>query len=326
MEPVTAPQRPSDPIARRGWTEAAILELFELPFNDLIYRAHAVHRTHFDPNAIQLSTLLSIKTGGCPEDCAYCPQSRRYPTGVENAPLMPVDEVVAAARAAQASGASRFCMGAAWRGPKQRDLDPVLDMVREVKALGLETCVTLGLLQDGQAEQLKDAGLDYYNHNVDTAPEFYGNIISTRRYEDRLDTLAKVRAAGIHVCCGGIVGMGETRRQRAGLIAQLAAFDPQPESVPINSLVQVPGTPLHGAEPLDPFEFVRTIAVARIAMPKSRVRLSAGRQELGEAIQALCFFAGANSIFYGEKLLTTGNPEVTQDRALMERLGLSATG
>lgn len=326
MEPVTAPQRPADPIPTRAWSEPAILELFGLPFNDLIYRAHAVHRRHFDPNAIQLSTLLSIKTGGCPEDCAYCPQSRRHPTGVENEPLLPVGDVVAAARAAKASGASRFCMGAAWRGPKQRDLEPVLDMVREVKALGLETCVTLGLLQDGQAEQLKDAGLDYYNHNVDTAPEFYGSIISTRRYEDRLDTLARVRAAGIHVCCGGIVGMGETRRQRAGLIAQLAAFDPQPESVPINSLVQVPGTPLHGIEPLDPFEFVRTIAVARIAMPRSRVRLSAGRQELGEAIQALCFFAGANSIFYGEKLLTTGNPEVTRDRALMERLGLSATG
>jgi len=316
---MTSPSRPGI------WTTQSVGELYERPFNDLIFQAHGIHRQHFDPNAIQLSTLLSIKTGGCPEDCGYCPQSARYHTGVENEPLMPVEEVVAAAKAAKASGASRFCMGAAWRGPKQRELTPVLAMVREVKSLGLETCVTLGMLQEGQAEQLREAGLDYYNHNIDTAPDFYGNIISTRGYQDRLDTLARVRAAGIHVCCGGIVGMGETRTQRAALIAQLAGFDPQPESVPINSLVQVAGTPLHGTEPLDPFEYVRTVAVARITMPKSYVRLSAGRQELGEAIQALCFFAGANSIFYGDKLLTTGNPEAAMDRGLMGRLGLSAT-
>lgn len=308
---------------RDFWSMDDIEALFELPFSDLIFRAQQTHRRHFDPNAVQLSTLLSIKTGGCPEDCAYCPQAARYDTGVPSQALLPLEEVIEAAKAAKAKGATRFCMGAAWRGPKQRDLEPVLTMVKAVKALGLETCVTLGLLKTGQAEQLKKAGLDYYNHNLDTAPEFYGEIITTRRYRDRLDTLERVRNAGLRVCCGGIVGMGETRRQRAGLIAQLASLDPKPESVPINNLVRVPGTPLHDSAPLDPFEFVRTIAVARIALPKSHVRLSAGRQELGEAIQALCFLAGANSIFYGEKLLTTSNPEAARDRALMDRLGIA---
>jgi biotin synthase len=301
----------------------SILELFELPFNDLIYRAHEVHRRHFDPNTVQLSTLLSIKTGGCPEDCQYCPQAKRYRTGVQDEPLLSVEEVLAAARAAQANGATRFCMGAAWRGPKERDLAQVLPLVCAVHELGLETCATLGLLKEGQAEELKRAGLDFYNHNLDTAPEFYGKVITTRDYQDRLDTLERVRRAGLRVCCGGIVGMGESRRQRAGLIAQLASLDPPPESVPINNLVQVEGTPLHGTERLDPFEFVRTIAVARMAMPKSYVRLSAGRQELGEGIQALCFFAGANSIFYGDKLLTTGNPEAAADQGLMARLGIA---
>jgi len=304
----------------------AIETLFALPFSDLLLRAQQAHRAHHTPNGVQLSTLLSIKTGGCPEDCAYCPQAARYHTGVANEALLDVASVVAAARAAQAAGASRFCMGAAWRGPKERDLAPVLEMVAAVKALGLETCCTLGMLKDGQAEQLKRAGLDYYNHNLDTAPEFYGDIVSTRDYEDRLETLARVRGAGLRVCCGGIVGMGESRRHRAGLIAQLASLSPQPESVPINHLVQVEGTPLHarlgGEAALDPLEFVRTIAVARIAMPRAMIRLSAGRRELGEAVQALCYFAGANSIFYGERLLTTGNPDIAADRALFDKLGL----
>jgi len=305
-----------------AWSVAQIESLFALPFSDLMYRAQTVHRSHFDPNLVQLSTLLSIKTGGCPEDCGYCPQSARHPSAVENEPMLQVAEVVAAAEAAKATGATRFCMGAAWRSPKERDLLPVMEMVKAVKALGMETCVTLGMLREGQAEKLKSAGLDYYNHNLDTSPEFYGDIITTRDYQDRLDTLARVRDAGLNVCCGGIVGMGESRTSRAGLIAQLANMDPQPESVPINLLVQVEGTPLYGAEVLDPLEFVRTIAVARITMPKSFVRLSAGRQEMGEAIQTLCFLAGANSIFYGEKLLTTGNPEATRDRALIEKLGM----
>ncbi|HWQ94588.1 MAG TPA: biotin synthase BioB [Gammaproteobacteria bacterium] len=302
---------------------AEIEALFELPFSDLLFRAQTVHRLHFNPNEVQLSTLLSIKTGGCPEDCSYCPQAARYHTGVENQALLPLETVLEAACAAKANGATRFCMGAAWRGPKHKDLAPVIAMVKAVGELGLETCATLGMLQESQANQLKEAGLDYYNHNLDTSPEFYGEIISTRGYEDRLDTLEQVRAAGIKVCCGGIIGMGETRRERAGLIAQLADMDPQPESVPINNLVQVEGTPLYGTEALDPFEFVRTIAVARITLPKSRVRLSAGRQQMPETMQALCFFAGANSIFYGDKLLTTGNPEAQQDKVLLEKLGIS---
>jgi biotin synthase len=320
---VPAASSPRREVAPR-WGIAEIDALFALPFNDLLDRAQRTHRAHHDPNAVQLSTLISIKTGGCPEDCAYCPQAARYHTGVANQALLPVCEVVAAAAAAKAAGATRFCMGAAWRGPKDRDLGTVLSMVREVKALGLETCATLGMLKDGQAEALKDAGLDYYNHNLDTAPEFYGEIITTREYRDRLETLDRVRGAGINVCCGGIVGLGESRAQRAGLIAQLANLDPYPESVPINNLVQVEGTPLYGAEAIDPFEFVRTVAVARITMPQAMVRLSAGRRELGDGIQALCFFAGANSIFYGDKLLTTGNPDVEADRALFRRLGLTA--
>ena len=307
---------------QQRWSVAEIEALFELPFSDLIHRAQTVHRQHFDPNAVQVSTLLSIKTGGCSEDCGYCPQAARYHTDVENQDLMQLEEVLAAARAAKENGASRFCMGAAWRSPKQRDLEPVLKMVAEVKALGLETCATLGMLREGQAEQLKDAGLDYYNHNLDTSPEYYGEVITTRTYQDRLETLERVRDADINVCCGGIIGMGESRTERAGLLAQLANMERPPESVPINLLTQVEGTPLHGTEALDPLEFVRTIAAARIAMPKSYVRLSAGRQSMGEAIQALCFIAGANSIFYGEKLLTTGNPEAEADRALFAKLGI----
>jgi biotin synthase len=309
---------------RPRWTVDAVAALLALPMNDLLHRAQQIHRASHDANAVQLSTLLSIKTGGCPEDCAYCPQAARYHTGVDNQAMLSLPEVAAAAAAAKAAGASRFCMGAAWRGPKDRDLEPVLAMVREVKALGLETCATLGMLRNGQAERLKDAGLDYYNHNLDTAPDFYGEIISTRDYRDRLDTLERVRDAGVRVCCGGIVGMGESRAQRAGLIAQLANLDPYPESVPINNLVQVEGTPLYGGEAIDLFEFVRTIAAARITMPRAMVRLSAGRQQMGDGIQALCFHAGANSIFYGEKLLTTGNPDVAADQALFERLGLHA--
>jgi biotin synthase len=313
--------RPAAPGDQPWRTEA--LALFDLPFNDLLFRAHTVHRANFDPNHVQRSTLLSIKTGGCPEDCGYCPQAARYHTGVEAQELMPLADVVAAASAAKAHGATRFCMGAAWRGPKARDLAPVLDMVREVKALGLETCCTLGMLRDGQAEQLRDAGLDYYNHNLDTSPEHYGNVITTRDYEDRLDTLERVREAGLKVCCGGIVGMGESREARAGLLAQLASLDPQPESVPINELVQVEGTPLDGTPKLPWTEFVRTIAVARILLPKSMVRLSAGRSAMTDAMQALCFFAGANSVFYGEKLLTTGNPDVDRDDALFQALDIT---
>src|ERR1700722_14667575 len=298
------------------WRVADVVALYELPFNDLMFRAQQVHREHFDANTVQLSTLLSIKTGGCEEDCAYCPQSVHHDTGLKADKLMPVDEVLAAARVAKDNGATRFCMGAAWRNPKDRHLEPIKDMIRGVKAMGLETCVTLGMLEPHQAEGLRDAGLDYYNHNLDTSPEFYGQIISTRTYQDRLDTLERVRDAGINVCCGGIVGLGESRRERAGLIAQLANMDPYPESVPINNLVQVEGTPLTGTEALDPFEFVRTIAIARITMPRAMVRLSAGRQQMGDGIQALCFHAGANSIFYGEKLLTTGNPDVDADQAL----------
>jgi biotin synthase len=307
---------------RHDWTRDEVVALFALPFNDLLFRAHAVHREHHDPNAVQVSTLLSIKTGGCPEDCAYCPQAARYDTGVQAQKLLEIDEVLQRARAARDAGASRFCMGAAWRGPKDRDIPKVAAIVRAVKDLGLETCATLGLLGDGHAQALKDAGLDYYNHNIDTAPEFYGEIIHTRDYQDRLVTLEQVRDAGLKTCCGGIVGMGETREQRAGLLQALANLPEHPQSVPINQLVPVPGTPLANAEPLDPFEFVRAIAVARILMPRSIVRLSAGRQQMDDAVQALCFFAGAGSIFLGDKLLTTGNPDVEADHALFRRLDL----
>ncbi|MEO9079024.1 MAG: biotin synthase BioB [Rhodanobacter sp.] len=307
---------------RHDWRRDEVRALFDLPFNELLHQAHEVHRTHHDPNAVQVSTLLSIKTGGCPEDCAYCPQAARYDTGVTAQKLMEIDEVLERARAAKAAGASRFCMGAAWRGPKDRDIPKVAAIVSAVKDLGLETCATLGLLGDGHAQSLKDAGLDYYNHNIDTAPEFYGEIIHTREYQDRLGTLEQVRDAGLKTCCGGIVGMGETRDQRAGLLQALANLPEHPQSVPINQLVPVPGTPLANADKLDPFEFVRTIAVARLLMPLSIVRLSAGRQQMDDAVQALCFFAGAGSIFYGEKLLTTGNPDVEADRALFRRLDL----
>ncbi|THF60738.1 biotin synthase BioB [Pseudothauera rhizosphaerae] len=315
---------PDSAPARQPWQVAEVMALFELPFMDLLYRAQQVHRLHFDPNAIQRSTLLSIKTGGCSEDCGYCSQAARYDTGLERERLMPLDEVLENARAAKAKGASRFCMGAAWRGPKDKDLEPVLEMVREVKKLGLQTCVTLGMLKEGQAEKLADAGLDYYNHNLDTAPEFYGQVITTHSQQDRFDTLDQVRGAGINVCSGGIVGMGETRRARAALIAQLANMETPPESVPINNLVPIPGTPLGDAEPLDPFEFVRTIAAARITMPASYVRLSAGRQQMSDEMQALCFMAGANSMFYGERLLTTGLPDADGDDRLFQRLGLKS--
>ena len=303
-----------------------VAALFELPFHELIYRAQSVHRSHHDPAALQLSSLLSVKTGGCPEDCAYCPQSRRYRTGVEDEEVLSLETVTRAARAARSHGASRFCMGAAWRGPKERELEQIVPMIRQVKELGLETCATLGMLRPGQAERLREAGLDYYNHNLDTSPEFYGQIITTREYRDRLETLQRVRDAGLRVCCGGIVGMGESRRDRAGLIAQLASLDPYPESVPINALVAVAGTPLAQAEELDALEFVRTVAAARITMPKAWVRLSAGRERMSDAVQALCFLAGANSVFFGEKLLTTGNPEAARDRALFARLGLKTAG
>jgi biotin synthase len=308
----------------RRWSRAEVEALFALPFNDLLWQAQQVHRAHFDANAIQRSTLLSIKTGGCSEDCCYCSQSARYKTEVERESLLPLTEVVAAAQAAKDNGATRFCMGAAWRGPKKKDLAPVIDMIRAVKELGMETCVTLGMLQEGQADELKAAGLDYYNHNIDTAPEHYVKIVSTHDQADRFDTLDKVRRAGISVCSGGIVGMGETQRGRADLICELANMNPPPESVPINNLVPMPGTPLADAPPLDPFEFVRTIACARITMPGSLVRLSAGRQEMSDELQALCFLAGANSIFYGDKLLTADNTEAGRDTALFARLGLKA--
>ncbi|MBI4755479.1 MAG: biotin synthase BioB [Betaproteobacteria bacterium] len=310
------------PANRARWSTRAVEALFERPFADLLFHAQQVHRAHFDANAVQRSTLLSIKTGGCSEDCGYCSQSARHDTRVGRDELMSLDEVRHAARAARDQGATRFCMGAAWRGPKDRDMGEVTAMIREVKALGLETCVTLGMLKDGQAEQLRAAGLDYYNHNIDTAPEFYGRVVTTHTLQDRFDTLDKVRAAGIHVCCGGIVGMGESRRARAALIAELANMEPPPDSVPINHLVAVEGTPMAGAEPLDPFEFVRTVACARIAMPTSMVRLSAGREQMSDELQALCFLAGANSIFYGERLLTTDNPGAEHDQRLFQRLGL----
>ncbi len=309
-----------------SWTPERIEALLALPLPELMWQAQQTHRAHFDPTAVQLSSLLSIKTGGCPEDCGYCPQSAHHEVGVKADKLMDADLVLANAQAAKDAGASRFCMGAAWREPKDRDIDKVAAIVEGVKAMGLETCMTLGMLNARQAQRLADAGLDYYNHNLDTSPEFYGSIITTRTYQERLDTLHVVREAGMHVCCGGIVGMGESRRDRAGLLAQLAGLDPYPESVPINSLVRVAGTPLEDAPDLDPFEFVRTVAAARITMPKAWVRLSAGRKELGDGIQALCFLAGANSIFYGDTLLVTGNADVDADRALFTRLGLHAAG
>ena len=321
----TRSQRPhSGRALRHDWTAEEVLALYAQPFNDLLFEAQTVHRQHFDANTVQLSTLLNIKSGGCPEDCAYCPQSARYHTGVEAAPVMPVEEVLSAARAAQSHGATRFCMGAAWRNPRGRDFEAVLELVRAVKDLGLETCATLGMLTGEQAVRLRAAGLDYYNHNLDTSADYYADIISTRSYQDRLDTLRHVRDAGLHVCCGGIVGMGETRAHRAGLLLTLANLPQHPESVPINMLVRVEGTPLSQAPDLDPFEFVRTIAVARILMPVSYVRLSAGRDAMPESLQALCLLAGANSIFYGERLLTTGNPEQARDRALLQRLGMVA--
>ena len=309
---------------RHDWSRNEIEQLFNLPFNDLLFHAQQVHRGHFNPNEVQVSTLLSIKTGRCPEDCGYCPQSVRYDTDVENEALMPLEQVLEQARAAKAKGASRFCMGAAWRSPKDRDLEQVVEMVKGVKALGLETCLTLGMLTEAQTQRLKEAGLDYYNHNLDTSPEFYGDVITTRTYQDRLDTLQRVRDAGMHVCCGGILGMGEARQDRIGLLQQLANQPQHPESVPINLLVKVEGTPLANAEELDPIEFVRSIAIARILMPASHVRLSAGREAMSDEMQALCFLAGANSIFYGEKLLTTPNPVADQDRQLFARLGLTA--
>jgi biotin synthase len=316
---MTAQSTPSTP-----WSIATIDALFELPFADLLYRAQGVHRAHFDAQTIQRSSLLSVKTGGCSEDCKYCSQSARHEAKLARESMLRLDQVIAAAQSAKAQGATRFCMGAAWRGPKDRDLAAVLDMVRAVKALGLETCATLGLLKPGQAEQLAQAGLDYYNHNLDTAEDFYGTIVSTHSYEQRLDTLNKVRAAGMKICCGGIIGMGEARHVRAGLLAQLAQMNPPPESVPINHLVAIPGTPLADTPPLDVFEFVRTIAVARIIMPTSYIRLSAGRSALSDEAQALCFLAGANSVFYGERLLTTGNADCDRDDALFNRLGLRA--
>ncbi len=308
---------------RHDWQHDEIAALFELPFNDLLFRAHSLHREHFDPNQVQVSTLLSIKTGACPEDCGYCSQSARNQAEVERERLLPLDEVLQKAAVAKANGAHRFCMGAAWRNPTDKNLDKVIDMIRGVKDMGLETCVTLGMLTRSQSQRLKDAGLDYYNHNLDTSPEHYGNIITTRTYQDRLDTLEHVREAGIHVCSGGILGMGEGRDDRISLLQQLANLPKHPESVPINMLVQIEGTPLHGVDRIEPLEFVRSIAVARILMPESVVRLSAGRSEMSDEQQALCFFAGANSIFYGERLLTTDNPDENHDRQLFDTLGIN---
>ncbi len=307
---------------RHDWKQQEVMALFNLPFNDLVFQAQTVHRANFDPNAVQISTLLSIKTGGCPEDCGYCPQSAHFDTGVKAGKLMDVKAVVEEARKAKAAGASRFCMGAAWRSPKDRDLAKVSDMVRKVKALGLETCVTLGMLKEGQAKALKDAGLDYYNHNIDTSESFYSEIITTRKFQDRINTLNHVREAGINVCCGGIVGMGEKVEDRAEMLRTLANMPDHPESVPVNMLVQVKGTGLDSAPRVEPLDFIRTIAVARILMPKSFVRLSAGREEMSEEMQALCFLSGANSIFYGEKLLTTPNPDANEDMQLFARLGI----
>ena len=316
------PWKGSDMQIRHDWTVEEIEALFALPFQDLLFQAQSVHRECQSPNTVQMSSLLSVKTGACPEDCAYCPQSVRHDTGLEREKLLAVQEVGERAKAAQQAGATRFCMGAAWRSPKQRDLEVMIAMIKEVRELGMETCATLGMLTADQARQLREAGLDYYNHNIDTSPEYYGEIITTRDFQDRLDTLEAVRSAGLNVCCGGIVGMGETLRDRARMLQVLANLEQHPESVPINQLVAVPGTPLAGREPVDPFDFVRTIAVARILMPHAAVRLSAGREQMSDELQALAFFAGANSIFYGEKLLTTGNPDVEHDRALLRRLGM----
>lgn len=316
------PHNPTEQGSAPRWTTQDIEALYQLPFADLMFRAQMVHRQHHEPNQIQLSSLLSIKTGGCPEDCGYCPQSSSHDSTDADKRLMELERVLEAAKAAKAKGAQRFCMGAAWRSPTEKQLDHVVEMVSAVKALGMETCVTLGMLKQGQAQRLRDAGLDYYNHNLDTSPEHYGNIISTRTYQDRLDTLERVREAGLNVCCGGILGMGESRRDRAALIAQLANLNPYPESVPINQLVRVAGTPLENAQDLDPLEFVRTIAVARITMPTTAVRLSAGREAMSDELQTLCLLAGANSIFYGEQLLTTPNPQANRDMALLERLGM----
>jgi len=312
---------PANPI-RHNWTRDDVQALFDLPFNDLLFEAQSVHRLHFNPNEVQVSTLCSIKTGACPEDCAYCPQSARYDTGLEREKLLAVEKVLEEAKAAKASGATRFCMGAAWRSPHERDMPYVTNMIKSVKDMGMETCMTLGMLSAEQAVELKEAGLDYYNHNLDTSPEYYKCIITTRTYQDRLDTLENVRSAGLKVCSGGIVGMGEEESDRVGLLMQLANLKEHPESVPINMLVRVSGTPLENEADLDPFDFIRTIAVARILMPASHVRLSAGREEMNDEMQALAFFAGANSIFYGEKLLTTPNPEANKDMQLFQRLNI----
>ena len=321
-----APSAPvaASPVAAAKWTVSQVEALYQMPLMDLLFRAHQVHRENFDPNEVQRSALLSIKTGGCPEDCSYCSQSARYKTDTEREALMQVEDVLAAAREAKAKGASRFCMGAAWRGPKEKELEVVTQMIREVKSLGMETCVTLGMLKDGQAEQLKEAGLDYYNHNLDTDAEFYDQVITTHTHADRVDTISKVRGAGIKVCSGGILGMGESRRNRAAMVAQLANLNPAPDSVPINNLVAIPGTPMAEKDKIDGFEFLRTIAAARITMPKSYVRLSAGREAMSDEMQAMCFFAGANSIFYCDKLLTTSNSGVDRDQQLFEKLGLRA--
>ncbi|MEN9756102.1 MAG: hypothetical protein RL755_289 [Pseudomonadota bacterium] len=311
---------------RHDWQVDEVLALYALPFNDLLFKAQSIHRTHFNPNEVQISSLLSIKTGSCSEDCGYCPQSARYDSGIKSEALMPVDDVLKAAQLAKSQGATRFCMGAAWRKPKDSDIERVVEMVQGVKSLGMETCVTLGMLTDTQTTRLKEGGLDYYNHNLDTSEDYYTKVITTRTYQDRLDTLERVRNSGINVCCGGIVGMGEGDIDRANLLIQLANMPKHPESVPVNMLVQVEGTPLMGTEQLDPLMFVRTIAVAKIMMPKSRVRLSAGRNTMSDEMQALCFFAGANSIFYGDKLLTTDNPMTNHDLALFDRLGLKSAG
>ena len=314
----------ASPALAATWTVSQVEALYQMPLMDLLFRAHQVHRENFDPNEVQRSALLSIKTGGCPEDCSYCSQSARYKTDTEREALMQIEDVVAAAKEAQAKGATRFCMGAAWRGPKEKELEAVTQMIREVKALGMETCVTLGMLKDGQAEKLKEAGLDYYNHNLDTDAEFYDKVITSHKHSDRIDTIAQVRGAGIKVCSGGILGLGESRRNRAAMVAQLANLNPAPDSVPINNLVAMPGTPLAQTEKIDNFEFLRTIAAARITMPKSYVRLSAGREAMSQEMQAMCFFAGANSIFYCDKLLTATNQDINSDQSLFEKLGLRA--